>query len=201
MRVQIVPRLFLSSIQDPVRCWIGPVTDRVGRDMDKDLLAMGIRTTGCLIEGGTGECHAGHLKRFEQGGLLIPFGSNGEFELLTRNRQDLTQRYTNGVAVEGDTPLCGCGSIDSFFRSRSGSSGRQLLVQVFTVLGEFARDTSGAVAAVHTRGNERCDCVVVVILNGYPGSDSSQYTDLLVEVSTTRNALIASSIVILLCCL
>jgi hypothetical protein len=39
-----------------------------------------------VIEGGTGDCHEVHLNRFEQDGLLIPFGSNGEREWATRNR-------------------------------------------------------------------------------------------------------------------
>jgi hypothetical protein len=159
VRVQVVPRLFLPSIQDPVRHWIGPVTDRVGQHIVQDLFPIHVWMTGGLAEGGAGQCHEGHLDRFEQDGLLIPFGSNGEREFATRNRQHLTRRCANRAAIECDTPPC-CGGIvvaitvavavRGFFRSRSGSSGRQLLLQVFTVLGEFARDTRGTIGAVHT---------------------------------------------------
>jgi hypothetical protein len=129
-----------------------------------------------------GEGHERHLDGFEQGRLLIIFGNNGECEFLTRNRQDLTQWCTKGAAIECDTSPCG-GSIDSFFRSRSGSSGRQLFEQVFIILVDFARDTSGTVSSVHTRGNGRCDCLAaigVVIIDGYPWNDSFRDTDLLI---------------------
>jgi hypothetical protein len=60
LRVQVVPSLFLSSKQDPVRRGIGSVADRAGQDKVKDLLAIGVRMTGCLIKG---ECHEGQLDR------------------------------------------------------------------------------------------------------------------------------------------
>jgi hypothetical protein len=87
MRVQVVPRFFLSSIQDPVRCGIGPVRHRVRQNIVQDLFSVRIRMLACLIEGGAGEGHEGHLNRFELFHLLIPFGSNDERELTTRNSE------------------------------------------------------------------------------------------------------------------
>jgi hypothetical protein len=65
-----------------------------------NLLAIGVRITGRLIEGRAGECHEGHLDRFErQNGLLIPSGSNGERELATWNHQILSQRCADGTTI------------------------------------------------------------------------------------------------------
>jgi hypothetical protein len=61
VRVQVVLRFFLSLIQDPICRGIGPVTNSVGQDIAQGLLAIGIGTTGGLIEGGAGECHKEHL--------------------------------------------------------------------------------------------------------------------------------------------
>jgi hypothetical protein len=73
MRVQVVPSFFLSSKQDHVHRWVGQGTDCVGQDMIQELSAIGVVMTGCVIDGGGSDW-------FEQDGLLIPFGSNGERE-------------------------------------------------------------------------------------------------------------------------
>jgi hypothetical protein len=80
-----------STLLPVVDTRFGPSWDRPSNtpcaSKHSSILASGTHPTGRLIEGGADEGHEGHLDRFEFLRLMIPFGSNGERELKTRNSE------------------------------------------------------------------------------------------------------------------